>query len=574
MWDGANPFGIMKPEFDPELISAYLDGELTSQADRERVQQHLAESPADVQMLDDFREMGALLRNLPRESTPPGLLEAVHSQIERETLLSKPQKQQKFSIRRSRFVPMIASASLLMLISTVGTFFYMSNRMSTSSGNAELAMLEDPAREFAHDSESIELKLSDNSKSGISYKLGAAKQKSLAFMKDHEGETSPAAVSKGTVIAKRKMAKEMSRAVRAAAPKELAAAKPAPVSAAGTTEEIPALPALLSKKSIHYLNTLASSPKLQGILEPGELVRYVTSNALTQDVSVVELSVVDVEKTFGTVQVLLSNNQIVPASQIYKVEKNSKKESVEQSSSTTDDARPVEKQLNGQGGMIALYVEASQEQVLNSLVQLDELQDVRQVHVGSVPQLDASAYGVEPVVENNVGLQRFEIDRIATDSLVAAAKRNKSGDSSIAGASPNSTTNTDRQTRIPHWRVLAELKETDKKATSDTLSAGNDAFGEKKRLDKRRKSSETKDAPSAPASGVSVASSAGIDSYQVAVRLLPISGDEKKRRKIAADNKNSVAASVTENEKVQKEKIHHARDNRLRLLLILSLNQE
>lgn len=59
----------MKPVPPHHLLSAYLDGELSS-AEREEVERLLAESPQARQELEELKHVGELLRQLPRQSLP------------------------------------------------------------------------------------------------------------------------------------------------------------------------------------------------------------------------------------------------------------------------------------------------------------------------------------------------------------------------------------------------------------------------------------------------------------------------------------------------------------------------
>ncbi len=594
----------MKSEFDPELISAYLDGELTSQSDSELVEQHLAATSADARMLDDFRQMGALLRELPRESAPAGLHEAVRQQIERQTLLSGSQKQPRRFVARSRLFQMVASISLLMLISTVGTFYYMSQRMTPNIGTTDLAMMERSAPDSAMETDHV---VAESSDAGTSALSGSAESNFAA-----EGEKKIAMDAQGGIEDENRLSvaasdrpfgypngsRKMSKAVRAApALKAMRAAKPAPAAVAARTEEIPPLPAVLSKKSIEYINTLANSPKLQGILEPGELVRYVTSNTITQDVSVVELSVVDVEEAFGTIQVLLSNNEIVPASQIQIAGRDENEKSSDKK--PADSGKPLTEKQKKREELMALYVEASQEQILGSLVQLDGLKDIRQVHVGSVPNLEGTSYDIEPVADNTVGLQRFEIDRqtapFSTSSIDKNVNKNKSDQLAKTGTAPREKNRNHRSTSVPHWKVLVQNASPEAKIKITR--------GRKKRLSPAEaKGGDKKTERSA--GGPLVADSTNSNSYQIAVRLFPntvsntAEGKESQviaktaspaQRGIALNQKNlpeppsapassfspeSASGKPNESDDSKTSRNRQNSQNRLRLLLIVSLVNE
>jgi hypothetical protein len=74
----------MNEPFSEELISAYLDGEITS-AERVRVEQWLAASADNQRLFDDLRQMRSELQALPRPSLPHNFRDRVLAAIETRT---------------------------------------------------------------------------------------------------------------------------------------------------------------------------------------------------------------------------------------------------------------------------------------------------------------------------------------------------------------------------------------------------------------------------------------------------------------------------------------------------------
>ena len=70
-----------QPEFDDELLSAYLDDELTHE-ERARVDARLAADPAARQMLDQLRAASLAIRNLPTEAVGFDLRDSIRSRAE------------------------------------------------------------------------------------------------------------------------------------------------------------------------------------------------------------------------------------------------------------------------------------------------------------------------------------------------------------------------------------------------------------------------------------------------------------------------------------------------------------
>jgi len=77
---------MIEPREQDELLSAYLDGEL-SDADRLAVEERLHRDPAARQTLDALRQAVAATKLLPRGRAPAELADAVRARLERRALL-------------------------------------------------------------------------------------------------------------------------------------------------------------------------------------------------------------------------------------------------------------------------------------------------------------------------------------------------------------------------------------------------------------------------------------------------------------------------------------------------------
>ncbi len=77
-----------------ELLSAYLDGELTA-AERAQVEQLLAADPAARQLLEEFRALGKTLQSLPREKLGEDLDSRVLQLAQRRMAAETPQQPQE-----------------------------------------------------------------------------------------------------------------------------------------------------------------------------------------------------------------------------------------------------------------------------------------------------------------------------------------------------------------------------------------------------------------------------------------------------------------------------------------------
>ncbi len=74
--------------FDDELLSAYLDGEL-DEAQHAQVEQRLSNDPSAQQLLSELQSLSETLRSLPREKIGEELCEAALRQAERTMLLGE-----------------------------------------------------------------------------------------------------------------------------------------------------------------------------------------------------------------------------------------------------------------------------------------------------------------------------------------------------------------------------------------------------------------------------------------------------------------------------------------------------
>ncbi len=67
-------------------LCAFVDGEV-DEAGRAEIEKHLLANPQHRRLLEELRRTSALLRGLPRESSPPEMAESFNAQLERSVLL-------------------------------------------------------------------------------------------------------------------------------------------------------------------------------------------------------------------------------------------------------------------------------------------------------------------------------------------------------------------------------------------------------------------------------------------------------------------------------------------------------
>lgn len=110
------------PEFD-ELLSAYLDGEVTAE-ERALVEQRLEQSPALRETLDEYADVGEAVRGLPRRGAPVDLPERVLARLRTRAPQVRPSGGSPGSDRSRRrkwFLGGVATAASALV---VGTLFW------------------------------------------------------------------------------------------------------------------------------------------------------------------------------------------------------------------------------------------------------------------------------------------------------------------------------------------------------------------------------------------------------------------------------------------------------------------
>src|SRR5687767_15084530 len=74
-----------QPDFDDELVSAYLDGELASE-ELALVEERLRTNPRARRLLEEMRELSAAFKSLPRETLGRDLRDAVRAETDDDAL--------------------------------------------------------------------------------------------------------------------------------------------------------------------------------------------------------------------------------------------------------------------------------------------------------------------------------------------------------------------------------------------------------------------------------------------------------------------------------------------------------
>lgn len=106
-------------DFDDELLSAYLDDELTA-AERARVEERLRTDPRAVALVEELRTLSGAVRLLPREILPRDLRRAVLAKVNHDdsapAVIAMPTSSERWALRRRGLIwSAISIAAVLML---------------------------------------------------------------------------------------------------------------------------------------------------------------------------------------------------------------------------------------------------------------------------------------------------------------------------------------------------------------------------------------------------------------------------------------------------------------------------
>jgi predicted anti-sigma-YlaC factor YlaD len=143
-------------------LCAYIDGDLDTQG-RAEIEKHLAANPQHRTLIEQLSKQRDLLRELPRESAPEEILDALQSQMERSVLLGDDDAaQEAAAMKIHRWPQLMAAAAIVVLTVGLGLVIYFV--LPRNSGDANYAVmsksgatLEDGAAEAGTESGSIAL---------------------------------------------------------------------------------------------------------------------------------------------------------------------------------------------------------------------------------------------------------------------------------------------------------------------------------------------------------------------------------------------------------------------------------
>jgi hypothetical protein len=325
----------MSTKFSDELLSAYFDGETSPEEDA-LVEQALENSTELRRRLDEVGQVSDLLRSLPTETAPPELPAAVRKQIERELLLPAPTSAAPRRLRMRSGLAVacgaaISAAAILLIVmngAPVRDALPLAGNQLQHRVDAVEAELADAAGSPAFDREDAERPSAERPPRGIR----------------PEGRP-PAAPALTMQPAERPRSAAQAESNRV--PADSVPPPPSP-SRGGFADDVKV-----------------------GTLKPGDVVRYLETSG--EEVTVLEVTVIDVQRALGALQVLFAKNAIV---------------------ADAETAATAEKTASRDGNRLhAVYVEATDDQLastLNEMTSPDIFVEIKRHSTVTIEELQAA----------------------------------------------------------------------------------------------------------------------------------------------------------------------------------------
>lgn len=425
-----------------ENLSAYFDRESSAEESRE-VESLLEQSAAARQELHEFGEISRLLQETATESAPPELAPSIHKRIEQETLLTSPQTETAPvpsgpSMLRYRIaVAISACSSLAALVLFILLLNIPENPAGTnwslSSADRHVSLLHDaePAAESR-----LALREGDTADSyhqNLNYQgkpFTEAKLKTAATSPEKSPAVSLRMASPAPVA---EQSDQLNANTSGHAGAGGSAKRTSDFAVSNTMAEKKAMERLASGKVLNSFS-LPEVPQMSGLpahipvdtIRIGDVLPYFQD--INGKVAVIEVRVVDVKEALGTMELLLTRNNI-------PVNKEKQSEVERQlNRASTRNYQPADRKQAAAGDedeLFAVFVEASDAQVASALNDLQkDLNQSQLLGLSLQPAIDEAT-----LTKSVKDLPRLLADH--SSSTAAAAKSWGSQGVAPAGVAPS-----------------------------------------------------------------------------------------------------------------------------------------
>lgn len=367
-----------------DWLSTFLDGEMTAD-ERAATERRLTDDPVARQDLEEYREIGSLLRSLPSHEPPAGFSTVVMQRCERESLLpaetavagsigaATPQSNRATV---AVVVSLLATAAMLFLLVKVVS------PPGTSTRNREASSDPTPNKKLARAETGKEKALM--AKSQTERAADSAKATAAGAGRTPAG-TKPTAAA--TIAAKTK-ARNFSKYAAPSPNRSLA--RPGSAGGQNKDEARPVAGPFLSRLRGRSefggfggggAGRFEMGDRQSGI-RIGDVVPYLQ---LSEDrTAVIEVTVVDVNHAVGRLEVLLEHKLVTPLTKSPPRKKGLLKKSGAKSKLLTMKSVAMDdKSRTGRSELIAVYVESTQAQLAQVMRELDK--ETQSLHVSLRP---------------------------------------------------------------------------------------------------------------------------------------------------------------------------------------------
>ena len=340
----------MNQKLPEELLSAYFDGEVTPE-ERLQVESLLQSSPEARQQLDEWKEISNLLGEVPAANAPAELSSWVQRETERQLLLPPPAPQRS-STRRQRIWLLTTCATTACL--AVSVLLYQQFQTINRSEAPQSPAIASTPRDAYHSELSKrnffvvpEAEMSDFASLGQKVNSGGMASDGV----DSNDEMLVESVASNSVASNYGSRMEEGQWNRGVAP-GTTMLKAGEAAAGGTMDGSADMAGETAPEALSYA-TLPKKPAGReqhwAMVRIGDVVPYLEQQQDDQ-VAVIDVTVIDVRKALGVMQVLMMRNDI-----------------------PQEDAKtPAESEsLSTKERVFAVYVEASPEQMLATFDELE-----------------------------------------------------------------------------------------------------------------------------------------------------------------------------------------------------------
>jgi hypothetical protein len=359
-----------------ELLSAYYDGEASPE--EHAIVERLLETSSEARReLDEIGELSELLHSSPRQSAPVELAPSILNRVEQESLLpSLPDSMKSSSRPHSRLS--LATGLLTVATTLLLVVFVVSRPVPDESGSAQI-------------------------------------------VQHHNRDQSDESTERSAAIE-----------TAEAAPADQSVTGGKLVDATGLPET---LSATESKSDIRSFPKSALNEYRLRDVQIGDVIPYF---AVAQNqVAVLEVTVIDVQKAVGTTQLLLEGNQILRISELNTVR-------TTRDTLKSDQAlKPAIQTQKTTGGLFAVYIESSESQLAETMEQLrregflDDLKLRPPVELSQVKLADSGTASDSEVDRRSQRKQEQAVGTLADAVTRGRSQRVKLAGPSVAFSSPS-----------------------------------------------------------------------------------------------------------------------------------------